>query len=91
MAGNDPLGGRPHENRCGDKIFLPYGEKFGTNGARANPVQSSRPRIIVIPKKTTMGLQVIGNTADNAIQRGSSGKDRNISMPRWVRLSTQPP
>ena len=59
--------------------------------ARASPVQSTRPRITVMPRNTPMGLQVTGKAADRAIHRGSAGKDRMISMSRCTTLSTQPP
>ena len=59
--------------------------------ARARPVQSSTARITVIPKKIRIGLQLMGRTADSAIHRGNSGKERMTSMLRCTLASTQPP
>jgi hypothetical protein len=38
-----------------------------------------------------MGLQFTGSAAESAIQSGSSGNERTISMKRWIALSIQPP
>ena len=59
--------------------------------ARASPVQSRKPRMMVIPRKTPIGLQVTGSAAESAIHRGSSGNERMISMSRCTSPSIQPP
>ena len=56
--------------------------------ARASPVQSSRPRMIVMPKNTRIGDQLTGRIAESASQSGTCGSERITSIRRWLRLST---
>ncbi len=59
--------------------------------ARARPGQSSRPRMMVMPKNTQSGLQLGGSAADRASQSGSSGNERTTSISRCTAASTRPP
>jgi hypothetical protein len=40
--------------------------------------------MIVMPKKTRSGLQFAGSAAESASHRGSSGRERRISITRWT-------
>ena len=59
--------------------------------ARARPVQSTSPRMSVMPKKTHRGSQVTGSTALSESHKGIIGKLRTISIRRWMMVSVQPP
>ena len=47
--------------------------------------------MMVMPKKTRIGLQFGGSAAESASHSGSYGRERRISISRWMTWSTQPP
>ena len=59
--------------------------------ARACPVQSIRPRISVMPKKTHKGSHSTGRAALSDSQSGMTGKELMTSISRCIILSIQPP
>ena len=50
--------------------------------ARARPGQSSRPKMMVMPKNIKIGDQVTGKAADSAIHNGNCGNELTISIKR---------
>ena len=44
-----------------------------------------------MPKNTHKGSQVTGSAAESESHKGIIGKERMISIRRWMTLSIQPP